>query len=417
MFKLNLHGAILALTTSLDYVGVDEMQHGKRVGHMACLIAQTLGWSEARCRHVLHAGMLHDYGVSHVRERRDLNDSLGWDGAEAHCERGASYLAACPALSGFSEVVRYHHSNWNELAGVEGLAPDAALEANLICLADRVDVLLAPHLSGGHLHNAIIWERHHIVTRLMTLSGHCFAPGLVDAFARAAASEAFWLSMEPGYLDEELSSRCRNGRPVMVTTQALREVAELMARVIDAKSHYTDDHSRRVAAISRHLAASMGRRGDDLVMIEIAGLLHDVGKLRVPEDIIDKPGALTREEHAYMARHSYDTYRILMQVFPQTPIPRWAGAHHENLLGEGYPFKRDASQIELESRIISVADIFQALLQDRPYRPRLTLDEAILCMTSMVVEGRLDGEVLAVLMREREACLRLASSEIPLRPC
>ena len=220
--------------------------------------------------------------------------------------------------------------------------------------------------------------------------------------------------MEPGYLDEELSSRCKQAPPALVAVQDLRELAGLMARVIDAKSHYTDDHSRRVAAISRHLAAAMGRRGDDLVMIEIAGLLHDVGKLRVPEEIIEKPSALTREEHAYIARHSYDTYRILMQIFPQTPIPRWAGAHHENLLGEGYPFRRDASQIELESRILSVADIFQALLQDRPYRPRLTLDEVILCMTSMVVEGRLDGEVLAVLIHEREACLRLASSEFPL---
>lgn len=414
MIKLNLHDAILALTNSLDYVGVDAMQHGKRVGHMAFLVAQTLGWSEARCRHMLHAGMLHDYGVSHVREERHLNDSLEWDGAEAHCVRGAAYLEACPALSGFRDIVRYHHRNWSELAEVSGLAPDTALEANLICLVDRVDVLLTPYLSGGHLHNNIVWESHQIVERLKPLSGHQFAPVLVEAFARTAASEAFWLSMEPGYLDEELSSRCKQAPPALVAVQDLRELAGLMARVIDAKSHYTDDHSRRVAAISRHLAAAMGRRGDDLVMIEIAGLLHDVGKLRVPEEIIEKPSALTREEHAYIARHSYDTYRILMQIFPQTPIPRWAGAHHENLLGEGYPFRRDASQIELESRILSVADIFQALLQDRPYRPRLTLDEVILCMTSMVVEGRLDGEVLAVLIHEREACLRLASSEFPL---
>lgn len=415
MISLNLHDAIVALTTSLDFVGVDEIQHGKRVGHMARAVGQALGWSEARCWTLLHAGMLHDCGVSQVREHKLLTATLEWDGAEEHCIRGANYLAACPVLSRFADIVRYHHSRWDELSAVETLTAETRLDANLVYLVDRADVLLVPYLTGGHLHHEVIWEHEAIVARLQALAGNLFAPELVDAFARTAASDAFWLSMDPLYLNEELDALGKGVPPVALSACEMRDLAVLFSRVVDAKSHYTDDHSRRVAAICRHLAAAMGRQGEALVMIELAGLLHDMGKLRVPDEIIEKPGVLTRDERAYIARHSYDTYRILMRIFPDTPIPRWAGSHHENLLGLGYPFRSSADEIDLESRIVSVADIFQALLQDRPYRPRLSGDDVIGRLEMLVREGRLDAGVVATLIRERDACVRLASAEFPLQ--
>lgn len=414
MITLKLHDAIVGLTTSLDFVGVDEIQHGKRVGHMARLVGQQLGWGQERCMMLLHAGMLHDCGVSQVREHKYLTETLEWDGAEEHCIRGERYLRACPVLSGFADIVRYHHTRWDELPNVDALDADARLNTNLLFLVDRADVLLAPYLAGGHLHNEIMWEHGALLERLRGLAGGMFAPELVEAFAELAVSEAFWLSMDPLYLNEDLDLLGRDVPELALSAGELRELALLFSRVVDAKSHYTDDHSRRVAAISRHLAASMGRRGEDLAMVELAGLLHDMGKLRVPDEIIEKPGPLTREEHAYIARHSYDTYRILMRILPSTPIPRWAGSHHENLLGIGYPFRTHAEEIDLETRIISVADIFQALMQDRPYRPRLGGEEVIGRLRELVADGRLDGQVVSMLERECETCVRLASSEYPL---
>ena len=116
----------------------------------------------------------------------------------------------------------------------------------------------------------------------------------------------------------------------------VKELARLFSRVVDAKSPYTDEHSQRVARIARQLAVEFGLNGIELEQIEIAGRLHDIGKLRVSEDIIEKPGSLTPGERATMHRHSYDTFRILNRVFADSKIPIWAGFHHETLRGDGY---------------------------------------------------------------------------------
>lgn len=143
-------------------------------------------------------------------------------------------------------------------------------------------------------------------------------------------------------------------------------------------------------------------------MMEMAGLLHDIGKLRVPDEIIDKPGQLSPAERAVICRHSYDTYRILSRVFPDMPIAHWAACHHENLRGTGYPFGLKGAELELETRILSVADVFQALAQDRPYRPPLDAEAVLVHLGSMAAEGLLDGDIVALAERESDALYALA---------
>ncbi|WKJ89900.1 HD domain-containing protein [Methylomonas montana] len=406
---IDLHRSVISLSCALDLVGIDEVKHGKRVAMMAWHIADKLGWPEAERLSILYAGMLHDCGVAKIREHRQLTESLEWDGAEAHCLRGAEYLEACPPLAYLADEIRYHHTRWEELLLLP-LSQRLRLRTNLLFLADRIDVLQVPYLNSEQ----ILVAAPRIVECLQSYSGCLFAPELLAAFAELARSQAFWLAMDPDYLDEDLRELGRDVAEVELGYAALREMARLFSRIVDAKSPYTEQHSERVAQIARCLAADFGIAGSDLDQVEIAGLLHDIGKLRVSEDIIDKPGSLTSDERACMQRHSYDTFRILQRVFADSKIPEWAGLHHENLRGEGYPFKTLGKSLELECRIISVADIFQALAQSRPYREGMHLADIIDHLQQLVEDGVLDGEVVAKLVANADRYYELAQGYCPI---
>ncbi|MDD4927988.1 MAG: HD domain-containing protein [Gallionella sp.] len=404
---LSLHHVIIGLTHALDLVGVDEVRHGKRVAAMAEAVARELGWSKADRDFILHAGMLHDCGVSRTLEHQDLAEEFEWKGVNAHCHRGEHYLLECPPLADFAPVIRWHHTHWENLPA--SLPEKIRLSANLIFLVDRVDVLQIPYIiPGAGLKNSILWEYPAIIEQVREFSGSCFAPVLVEAFVSASMNEAFWLAMEADYLDEDIKD-FTTASDQQLSMPDMLNIANLFARIVDAKSAYTHDHSQRVGKISRYLAEQEGLTGNVLDLIEAAGLLHDLGKLRVPDYIIDKPAPLNLEERASITRHAYDSFRILKNVFGNSRIAHWAGAHHENLLGTGYPFRQAGVDMDLESRIISVADIFQALAQDRPYRDPQTRDEVFAQLTQLAQAGCVDSDVVSLLGRKLDVCYALAT--------
>ena len=400
--QIDLHNTITALSCALDLVGVDEVKHGKRVAMMAYHIARHLQWPDAECLSILHAGMLHDCGVSSIHEHRMITDSLEWAGAEAHAIRGAEYLAACSPLAHLAADIRYHHSRW-QLLNQLPIAKTTRVRANLLFLADRVDVLQLPYLRSEQILSAST----NIVRQIQSLSGSLFAPELVTAFSETAQSQSFWLAMDDDYMDEDIHALGLNTASIAIDYPTLREIAHLFSRVVDAKSHFTELHSQRVALLARQLAIDLGIT-EQIEEIEIAGLLHDLGKLRVSEDIINKPGKLSPEERAIMQRHSYDTFRILQRVFGNSKIPVWAGFHHENLRGEGYPFKSSSACQDIESRIICVADIFQALAQSRPYREGMKLADILQDLTQRVENGELDAHVVNTIKANAQSYYQLA---------
>ncbi|MCI5142005.1 MAG: HD domain-containing protein, partial [Candidatus Electrothrix sp. ATG1] len=156
--------------------------------------------------------------------------------------------------------------------------------------------------------------------------------------------------------------------------------------------------------ISKHVGLSEEKQ----YMLELTGLLHDLGKLNVPDEILEKPGPLTEQERLIMMRHSFESYQILRRISGFEEIAKWAAFHHEVLAGTGYPFHKDATGLSLEARIISVADVFQALTQNRPYRPQLPLEKIFIIMDEMVAEGDLDPQLVALTKAHADECLRKA---------
>jgi putative nucleotidyltransferase with HDIG domain len=154
-------------------------------------------------------------------------------------------------------------------------------------------------------------------------------------------------------------------------------ICEAFADVVDAKSSFTFRHSVGVTAAARQIARRLGLSPERQQMVNRAALLHDLGKLRVPNCILDKPGKLTASEWLVVQEHPHLTQQILSRIASFRELAQIAGAHHEKLDGSGYPNHLASRQLPLEARIITVADVYGALTEDRPYRSGLTHEDAL----------------------------------------
>lgn len=176
------------------------------------------------------------------------------------------------------------------------------------------------------------------------------------------------------------------------------DVAESMGSVVDARDPYTQGHQVRVAVLAYRIGREMRLTQEELDGISMAGLLHDIGKLRIPAEILTKPGTLSEAERCLIREHPRQGFDILRPIDFPWPVAETVLQHHERLNGTGYPEGLDAPGIMLSARILAVADVVEAMSSDRPYRPLVGLPEAIEEITTH--PELYDAEVVA-------ACLRL----------
>lgn len=388
--KADLRHVIYALSDALDLVGVNDLGHGKRVGIMAHECGRVKGLAEADTTFLFDLGMLHDIGVSSTETHQNLLGEFDWKGTKQHCELGSALLKGFPPLAALAQPVALHHTRWEQLAG--DIDATTAWQANLIFLVDRVDALAMPH----HKHGTVLMHTGEIRNQIQRHAGTFFAPELVDLFVEASRTEAFWLLLEPRSIQTFIQDILSQGSPYEASMADLRQLAEIFSRIVDAKSAFTAEHSLGVAGLSRLLARAMGLDGESCAKIEIAGLLHDVGKLRIPDNILDKPGALDRQERQIINTHSFETYQILRHIKGFEEITPWAAYHHEEPGGGGYPFHLDGRTLPVEARILRVADIYQAMVQDRPYRKGLNREQVVAFLEDLATKDRVDAEIVSM---------------------
>lgn len=407
----DLRQVIYALSDALDLVGIDDVAHGKRVGVMAAECAKALQWSQDDVLFMFDLGILHDIGVSTTTTHQHLINEFDWSGAQTHTEVGQGLLKNFSPLARMALPVRYHHTRWDVM--VRDAVPLAiAKQANLIMLMDRVDALMAPHYASGKT----LQHCKHVQREIDIRKGAYFAPRLVETFLDISSHEAFWLRLEPRALSSYMADMLTLAEPYQASSTELRQLAEIFARIVDAKSPFTFTHSRGVARVARELAERMGVSPDQCDKLEIAGLLHDLGKLRVPDEILDKPAKLDVDERLVMNAHSFETREILKNIQGFEDIGLWAASHHEEPGGSGYPYGIDAENLPLEAKILRVADIFQAMVQDRPYRKGLSSDAAARFMTDLQANGRIDPQIGNVLHANLETLITAAQLD-ETAPC
>ncbi|MFA6314158.1 MAG: HD domain-containing phosphohydrolase [Sterolibacterium sp.] len=401
---VDLRHVIYALSDALDLVGIDDVGHGKRVGIMAATCGRTLGFSEAETTFLFDLGMLHDIGVSSTKTHGHLVAEFDWNNAQVHCEVGYALLRDFGPLAAMALPIRYHHTHWDKLRDRADLDPAIARQANLVFLVDRVDALSAPHYADGSL----MAERGRIREQIKASAGSFFDLALVEGFLAASASEAFWLQLEPRGIQAIMQDMLARHEPCVASTPELKQLAGIFSLIVDAKSSFTAEHSLGVARLARHIAERMGVKPENCDKIEIAGLLHDLGKLRIPDGILDKPGQLDEHERNIINAHSFETFQILRNIKGFEEIAPWAAYHHEQPDGGGYPFHIRNIDLPLEARILRVADIFQAMAQDRPYRKGLSANAILAFLGELVAQGRIEAGIVATLAQDMPAAMAAA---------
>lgn len=402
-FNINLHEAIYSLSDALDLVGVTHIHHGKHVAFMAAECGKTMGWQGQRMDDLFQAAMLHDCGVSKTVVHSRLAQ-FEWEKENDHCVLGSALLKSCPLTAKLSPIVHYHHTHWADLKDME-LPEEVKLSANCIYMVDRVDVLSLAFMVD---QSNLLLGRQGIRNKIYEKRGDWFCPELVDAFMKVSESDAFWLALENEHAHGYVSAWLAETQMQEMEFSELRSIVSIFSHIVDAKSTFTKEHSDGVARLSRTLGELQGLPIEKCEMLELAGLLHDLGKLRQPDALLDKPEKLTEEEYLHIQEHSFDTYNILKGIRGLEKITEWAAEHHERADSSGFPYNPNNSGLSIEARIVAVADVFQALAQKRPYRDPVPPDAILSILNEMSDDGKLDKSVVDVVALNLETCWKAA---------
>jgi len=159
--------------------------------------------------------------------------------------------------------------------------------------------------------------------------------------------------------------------------KTLSAIIEALENTVEVRDPYTAGHQRRVADLGRSIGSQMGFSEDIIDGIRIGGILHDIGKINVPIDILMKPGSLTDLEFSLIKLHPQVGYDVLKGIDFPWPVPKIILQHHERIDGSGYPKGLKNGDILMEAKILSVADVVEAMASHRPYRPALGVDKAL----------------------------------------
>ncbi len=323
---------------------------------------------------------------------------------EARCERGAVILhklgmgvETCAAVYSLDE-------HWNGHGLPDHLVDlDIPLLARVCAVAQHLDLFCSEFGPAKAMN--ILAER----------SGTWYDPDLVRAAESLHQQGDLWAQCLPGSDPEALQPAVLALDPGSSTALAARDidlVCSGFADVVDAKSPFTYRHSVGTTEAAVLISNAMGLAPDRVDVVRRAALLHDIGMLGVPNTILDKQGPLTTEEWKAMHHHPVLSQQILSRVRAFSEIAVLAGQHHEKLDATGYPFHLTGQQLSIESRILTVADVFNALMESRSYRQDLTPAE-IQRQLSQEVPHRLDPDCVEAVLSVLDQLASLPLEDIP----
>lgn len=360
-------------------------EHGLRVAYIMLKMCEYEGSKpDTAMRKLLELCILHDIGAYSTEEVKDM---LRFETTTTmhHSAYGYLFLKYLTYLSEDADIILHHHLKYQDKDKYSGAFLAPALR---IHLADRVDIC--------NLNSS---TEEEVLDNIQRLSGICFDPADVELFFRA--NEAYRIIKhlreeqkgEKQFYEEELIAFYSR---FPYEFDEIIEVLKILVYSIDFRSEQTVIHTISTAIISQFLGRQFQVSEQVQNDLYFGALLHDIGKIAVPVEILESPGRLTAEEMQIMREHVVETEKIISDCVPE-PIVRIAVRHHERNNGSGYPKGLMGDRLTLPEKIVATSDVFSALAGRRSYKDKMNREEIFTILHKMVANQEFDKEIVEML--------------------
>lgn len=391
--KICINEVLYAFSIALDAVEGELLgattHHGQRVAYISALMGKHYGLSDIECARLSVAAVMHDNALSEFFDeeliRGEVPDNVNVEKALGkHCAAGEHNMKHLPFYDSIKDAVLYHHERADGSGPFGKVAKETPLYARIIHIADRVDVRLD--------FSDVTEEKFAMLAeKVGKNTGTVYDEEMAKLLLESVTYESLQ-KISGGKVTEELFNLVpRIERDY--TSEDLIEFATMFAKIIDYKSPFTTNHSMGIAQKALEMGKYYGWDEETCNKLFVAGALHDLGKLLVDNDILEKPGKLTPEEYKEIQNHALGTYVILNSISGFSDITSWASLHHEKLNGNGYPFGYTADRLGDKERLMGCLDIYQALVEPRPYKDGMSHEETMKIMRNMVEGNNIDGRI------------------------
>ena len=400
--KLYLTDMFYALSFALDNIEAEllglDTGHCRRVTFLSILMAKELGIKDEELRDFAGCCLLHDNALSEfIHEELITSKEISVPLSEIvesdeefmyqhHSIIGERNIRLLPFRTDVKNIIRYHHETADGTGPMKKTAEQTDIRAQILHLADMVDMT-------GRLTTMTSEKFKEMQERVQRYSGTMFSKEAVDLFMKAVSFEDIVHLQDKDevrtYFQQELTTTAYD-----YSDEEIHHIAELFEKIVDYKSPFTEAHSKGVADKAEMMARFYGFDAEKTLRFFFAGALHDIGKLVVSNNILEKPDKLTDEEFSTMKDHASATYYVLSQIKGIPDIVEWAANHHEKLNGKGYPRKLSEKELSFEDQLMACIDIYQALTEKRPYKDGFTHEKTIAIMKDMVSKGELNEKIV-----------------------
>lgn len=362
------------LRRAYNHVDIRLMDHGIRVAYIVSrLLRQRTEANSARVRNICFLSALHDVGA-YKTEEIDRIVQFETEDIRRHSVYGYLFVKNFTPLSELAHAVLHHHTPWNVLKELDDISEDNKSIAQLIYIADRLDIWL--NMEGR--------PYSEFLSVISAGRGSRYKPELADLMMRERFS-AF--SAEEAECDPVFN---RMQSEITFTHEEVRSYLGMVIFSIDFRSRHTVTHTMTTASISNELAQYLGVGPEERNQIIVGAMLHDIGKIGIPAEILEYPGRLAPRDMEIMRSHVDITEEILGRDIPK-PIRRIALRHHEKLDGSGYPHGLTAEDLTTGERIVALADIVSALAGTRSYKGAYSKEQIITIISRMRDNGLIDA--------------------------